>query len=260
MPGQRVLLELTQHVPAEHVGQEDVERDCARLILLGEIERIVAALGQQGLEAFVARQVDKDTRIMRVVLDDKQDVVARIQIHPVVRDRFDRALGCDVQPGKLLRHRRRSRRRMRRHGRTDIFDRQIKREGRPLTRRAVQVNFAAEQARQFAADGKAEAGTAIFAAGRGVRLLEGFENDLLFLQRNANAGVGDFESHHRRCLVENRMVRAPTAEHSIDVEPDAALRRKFERVRQQVLEHLLQALCIRSDGAPKSRIDVNVER
>ena len=43
MPGQRIVLELAQHRPAEHVGQEDVERDGGRLELLGKIQRFGAA-------------------------------------------------------------------------------------------------------------------------------------------------------------------------------------------------------------------------
>jgi hypothetical protein len=54
---QRVLLELTEHVPAEHIRQENVERNGGGLVLLGEIERVVAAHREQGLEPLVARKV-----------------------------------------------------------------------------------------------------------------------------------------------------------------------------------------------------------
>ena len=74
------------------------------------------------------------------------------------------------------------------------------------------MDFAAEQACQFAADGKPEAGAAVFAAGRGVGLLERLEDDLLLFQRNADAGIGDLERHHRRRLAEHRMLGAPAAE------------------------------------------------
>ena len=50
MPRQRVLLELAEHGPAEHVGQEHIERHGGRLILLGEIDRVVAAHRHQRLE------------------------------------------------------------------------------------------------------------------------------------------------------------------------------------------------------------------
>ena len=106
MPGERVLLELAEHVPAQHVGQEHVERYRGRLILLGEIERIVAAHRQQCLEALVAREIDQDAGVMRIVLDDQQDGVAGLDVHPVVGDRLDGALGRDVQSGQLSRSRR----------------------------------------------------------------------------------------------------------------------------------------------------------
>ena len=89
--GERILLELAQHRPAEHVGQEHVERHRGRLELLGEIERVDAAHRDQHLEAVVAREVHDDARVMRVVLDDQQDAVARLDLEPVVRDLLGRA-------------------------------------------------------------------------------------------------------------------------------------------------------------------------
>ncbi len=74
------------------------------------------------------------------------------------------------------------------------------------------MDFAAEQAGQLAADGEAEAGAAVFAAGRGIGLLERLEDDLLLLQRNADAGIGDFESDDGRRLAKHRMIGAPAAE------------------------------------------------
>ncbi len=46
--GQRILLELAEHRPAEHVGQEDVERHRGRLELLGEIQCVGAAHARPG--------------------------------------------------------------------------------------------------------------------------------------------------------------------------------------------------------------------
>ena len=73
VPGQRILLELAQHRPAQHVGQEHVERHRGRLELLGEVERIGAAHRDQHLEALVAGEVHDHARIVRIVLDDQQD-------------------------------------------------------------------------------------------------------------------------------------------------------------------------------------------
>ena len=99
VPRQRIVLELAQHGPAQHVRQEDVERDRGRLELLGEFERLGAAAGDQHLEALVAGQIDQHPRIMRIVLDDQEDGVSRFEIEPVVRQLLDDALlrRCDLQ-------------------------------------------------------------------------------------------------------------------------------------------------------------------
>ena len=100
---QRIVLELAQHRPAEHVRQEDVERDGRGLILLGEIERLGAARGDQDLEALVARQIDQHARVMRVVFDDQKNGVAGLEIEPVVRQLLD-----DPLLGRGLQRRRRT--------------------------------------------------------------------------------------------------------------------------------------------------------
>ena len=59
VPGKRVVLELAQHGPAEHVGQEHVERHRGGLILLGKIECLGATRRNQNLESLVAREVNQ---------------------------------------------------------------------------------------------------------------------------------------------------------------------------------------------------------
>ena len=100
MPGERILLELAEHVPAQHVGQEHVERHRGRLILLGEIERIVAAHRQQHLEALVAGEVDQDARIVRIVLDDEQDGIAGLDISRSSGICSTAAPAADAKPAK----------------------------------------------------------------------------------------------------------------------------------------------------------------
>ena len=80
-----VLLELAEHGPAEHVGQEDVERDGGRLVLVGQRQRFGAARGDQHLEAVVAREIDQDAGVVRIVLDDQQHHVAGLEIVAIVR-------------------------------------------------------------------------------------------------------------------------------------------------------------------------------
>ena len=76
----------------------------------------------------------------------------------------------------------------------------------PFPGSAAQLDFAAEQVGQFAADGEAQAGSAVLAAGAGIGLLEGLEDDALFLRRNADAGIGDFERDHRTGAGEDGMI------------------------------------------------------
>ena len=63
---------------------------------------------------------------------------------------------------------------------------------------ALQLDRAAQQARQFARDRKAKAGAAIFAADRAIGLAEGLEDALLLFLRDADAGIGDGERDLRR--------------------------------------------------------------
>ena len=53
VPGRRILLELAQDRPAEHVGQEDVERNRGRMMLARERQRLGAAARDQHLESLV---------------------------------------------------------------------------------------------------------------------------------------------------------------------------------------------------------------
>lgn len=76
MPRLWVLLELAQHRPAEHIGQENIERDRRRLVFLRERQRIAAAHRHQHLEPVVAGEIDQHTGVMRIVLDDEQHGVA----------------------------------------------------------------------------------------------------------------------------------------------------------------------------------------
>ena len=113
---------------------------------------------------------------------------------------------------------------------------------------------------QFAADRQPETGAAVFAAGAGVGLLERLENDFLFLERDADAGVGDFEGHHTLRLAEHGMTHGPAAGHRADLELDAALVGELEGVGKQILEHLLHALGIGDQAAAERGIELDVER
>ena len=79
VPRRGIELEVVEHGPAEHVRQEDVQRDRRRAGIGGPATGRGAAGGDDALEALVARQPQQDARVMRVVLDDQQDRVARLR-------------------------------------------------------------------------------------------------------------------------------------------------------------------------------------
>ena len=77
-------LELAEHVPAQHVWQEDVERHGDRLVLQREVERLGAARGDQRLQAGGMCGIDQDAGIVGIVLDDQQRALAGLQVVAVV--------------------------------------------------------------------------------------------------------------------------------------------------------------------------------
>ncbi len=184
---------MAQDGPAEHVRQEHVQRHRGRLELPRKRQRLVAAHGEQHLEGLVAREIHENPRVMRVVLDDEQRRVARLDGVPVVFD-FDRPF---LKPHGGDRSLRRGGRvidpPLQGGDRAGIPQRQVQRERAADARRAAQMNLPAEQIRQFAADRQTEAGAAVLAARARIGLLERLEDDALLLRRNADAGVGDFE-------------------------------------------------------------------
>jgi hypothetical protein len=195
---------------------------------------------------------------MRIVLDNQQNGVAGLQAQTIVRQLLGDA---------LLRHGGHRRRRAilcrgadpRRDRRSGIFQRQIEREDTAFARGTLQMDFAAKQARKLTADSKAKARAAVFPAGAGIRLLEGFEDQLLLVLRNADAGIGYFKRDHRGRIVENGVFGAPAAKRRRDTQADAALGGELEGVGKQVFQHLLQSFRVGMDTPSEIGIDRNIE-
>src|SRR5580704_14230570 len=172
---------MAQNGPTEHVRQEDIQRNRAWEILLRQIQCMSATHREQYLEAMIACETHEYARIMRVVFHDQQNCVARFEKGAVVRNMLGHGngdWGGYDGGGRLSRCVRGPPRGQRW---ADIFDGQIKCERAPDAWRAAKLNFASEQIRELAADRKAKARAAIFAAGARIRLLESLKNDLLLL-------------------------------------------------------------------------------
>ena len=103
------------------------------------------------------------------------------------------------------------------------MQRQIQGEGAALPGRADQFDFAAEQRRKFAADGQAQAGAAVFAAGAGVGLLKRLENEFLLFRRDSDAGVGHRNGDGCPRGSQHRMVRRPSLGHLAHRHGDVSL-------------------------------------
>src|SRR5690606_15448779 len=126
-------------------------------------------------------------------------------------------------------------------------------------RHALEPQLTAEQLCELAADRKPQARAAVLARGTRVRLLEGFENDLLLLRGYADPRVADCKSDDLVGRVEHLIAGRPAALRDVDAEADAALLRELERVRQQVLQHLQQPLRVGIDRAAELRRERRLE-
>src|SRR5262249_6258751 len=122
------------------------------------------------------------------------------------------------------------------------FSGRVRVERAPLSRLADQTDFAPQEAGQLAADSQTQTGAAVATARAGVGLLKRFENDLLLVGRNADAGVGHFEGDGERSVVEGSAIGAPAPFGHADAQRHAPLRRELEGIGQQVLEHLQEPL------------------
>ena len=95
VPGGRVLLQVVEHGPSQHVRQEYVERDGGGMEFAGQSQRFRAAHGHQHLESLVVGQVNQHAGIVRIIFDDQQDGVAGLQVGTIVRDTLNREFRGD---------------------------------------------------------------------------------------------------------------------------------------------------------------------
>ena len=100
-----ILLQLAEHRPAKHVGQEHVEGHRRRVELPRQGERVAAPRCHQHLETVVARQIREDAGVVGIVLDDQQRRIARLDLFPIVGDDLRGALRLSNGRESQRRHR-----------------------------------------------------------------------------------------------------------------------------------------------------------
>src|SRR5580692_282722 len=197
MTGANVTLQLVEHPEAGMVRQTDVQHDRTRNEFLGERERLGGAAGDKAFELHLVGKIAKDASETLVVLDDQKDaplttqllsVVFELSIRPSSRPwRRDRLRRFDSERGRGSSRRVRARlwfRNAKGFGNEDC-------ECAALPFHASERERSAKQTDKLSTDRQPEAGAAIFAADRSVRLPERFEHSVLFVLGDADAGVGD---------------------------------------------------------------------
>ena len=201
---------------------------------------------------------------MRIVVDDEHRLIAFDDVITIVQhDLFafrhgENRNGCGhPQPG--VGRDSIGRRRGDCPGGSGVVERQIQRECAALTWHADEADLAAKERRELAADGEAKTGSAVLTAGAGVRLLERFEDQALLFRSDANAGVRDLDRHRGGGEAKNRMVGRPPAGHLLHAHLDLTLRGELERVREQVLENLLQTFRVAGERARQRIVDLDLE-
>src|SRR5262249_46340876 len=106
----------------------------------------------------------------------------------------------------------------------------------------LKSDFAAQQPGDFTADGKTQTCASKPATGSSVGLLECFKDDLVFFRRNPDPSIGDRKRDNFFSLIQRVVVITPTFSRHTSAHIHAALFSEFERIRQQILQDLLQTL------------------
>ena len=89
----RIVLQVVEHGPAQHVGQEYIERDGRQLELVRQRQRLGAVVRHQRLESLLVRRLEQHARVGDVVLDDEHRALALLQRLAIVRHALDRLRG-----------------------------------------------------------------------------------------------------------------------------------------------------------------------
>ncbi len=161
--------------------------------------------------------------------------------------------GADHRGRRMVRLRTGHHRRRHRRGRRELGIRQALRQRQrkhtALVRRARHGNAAAQQAREVARNRQAQARAAKAPAGGAVGLVEGIENLVLLVGRDADPAVLHAERDGAIGRREHR-------------QRDGARIGELDRVRQQVLEDLLHALAVGVDRCRHvgRHVDAELER
>ena len=140
----RILLEVIEDRPTQHVRQENVQRNCRRMEFVSQRQRFRSACRDENLESAIVRQIAKQRGKVRIVFDDQQNGIVGLKF-----SRSSAMVICSIarlDADLLLAGARWHRRRFHfgpanSRGRTDISLRQIERERAALVRARCAIEF-----------------------------------------------------------------------------------------------------------------------
>ena len=101
--GCRVVFQLIENDPAARVRQPHIQGDGIRPVLPGQHQRGLSLHRHQGLEAALMGKVQQDAGEARVVFDDQDHAIARLNIGAVILDPFHHECGGHPVRGSVIR-------------------------------------------------------------------------------------------------------------------------------------------------------------
>ena len=129
----------------------------------------------------------------------------------------------------------------------------------PRSDGACDPDLAPEQPRDLPADRQAQPRAAVLPRAAHVDLLEGLEDEPLLVLRDSDPRVDHRERHDRVGLVEHLIVAAPAGRGRLHPQDDLALLGELQRVGQEVLEDLVEALLIGGNGLGQAVAHLDAE-
>ncbi|MNZ62523.1 hypothetical protein D3C78_806480 [compost metagenome] len=231
MSGVGLFLEALQHGQAGVVRQAHVQQDRIGQELCGQLIAFVGTMGHQALIPQLMRQIEEDMRKTDLVLHHQNAPTGKRRIAAVIGKAW--CLWCD-SPGFAWRRgcRRGSLHRL--NPLRIVFNvtlRQHQGEDTALPRLAADADRSAEQGRQVPRDRQPQPRATVTTIGGAVGLVERLENTFKLIAGNTDPRIANHKTETGVRLAD-------------DGEADRALFGELDRVRQQVLEHLFQALGI----------------
>src|SRR6266511_3809610 len=211
-------------------------------VLAEQPDAVGAVVGVEDRHAVQLKRAGQGEHVTHVVVDDQHGRTVELPGGVARPDGqiLRRAQRGRTDPGHCTQHGQVRAEPRRRLGREHI--RQVQHERRALADRRGDRDGAAEQARQLAADGQAKAGTAVLAAGRAVRLLEGLEDQRQLVVGDSDAGVVDAERGDPPRPVQRRYAERGALRGDPDGELHGPGVGELDRVGDQVAQDLLQQI------------------